>query len=37
MHQTHTRDQTRNYGNAFLGLVLFGIVMMVFGLALASA
>ena len=37
MHQTDTRDQARDYGNAFLGLALLGIVMMVVGLALASA
>ncbi len=37
MHSTHTRDRARDYGNAFLGLMLLGIIMMVFGLALASA
>lgn len=37
MHPIRTRDGARDYGNAFLGLMLLGIIMMVFGLALASA
>jgi len=37
MHQAQPDDRAANYGNAFLGLMLLGIVMMVFGLALATA
>ncbi len=37
MHQAQPDDRARDYGNAFLALTLLGIVMMVFGLALATA